>query len=146
VEWRLNGVFVSFEIKEIPMPYVFIQATDTEAIAEREWGKADEIMFTAFTSCIGIMAIKDDQVIGVHLTLRDDTNAVTNADIDTAIGLLDGGAYPVVIGAISAWEASAAAVYQHLVDTLHPVEQYGYGDGTFGGEIVNGRIQPRYVA
>ncbi len=42
------------------MPYVFTQATDTEAIAEREWGKADEIMFTAFTSCIGIMAIKDD--------------------------------------------------------------------------------------
>lgn len=60
MEWRLNGVFVSFEIKEIPMPYVFTQATDTEAIAEREWGKADEIMFTAFTSCIGIMAIKDD--------------------------------------------------------------------------------------
>ena len=79
------------------MPYVFTQATDTEAIAEREWGKADEIMFTAFTSCIGIMAIKDDQVIGVHLTLRDDTNAVTNADIDTAIGLLDGGAYSATL-------------------------------------------------
>ncbi|WP_404426011.1 hypothetical protein [Thalassospira australica] len=126
------------------MPYVFTQAANTEAIAECEWGKAAEIMFTGFSSCIGIMAIKDNQVIGVHLPLRDGNNAVTNADIDTAIGLLDGGAYPVVIGSISAWEASASAVYQHLVDTLHPVEQYAYGDGTYGGEIVNGRIQPRY--
>ncbi len=126
------------------MPYVFSQAADTEAIAEREWGKAAQIMFTGFSSCIGIMAIKNNEVIGVHLPLRDGNNAVTNDDIDTAIGLLDGGAYPVVIGSISAWEASASAVYQHLVDAMHPVEQYAYGDGTYGGEIVNGRIQPRF--
>lgn len=126
------------------MSYVFIQTADTEAIAEREWGKAFQIMFNFFSSCIGIMAIKDNQVIAVHLPLRDGNNAVTNDDIDTAVGLLDGGAYPVVIGSISAWEASASAVYQHLVDTLRPVEQYAYGDGTYGGEIVNGRIQPRF--
>ena len=126
------------------MAYVFTKANDTEAIAECEWGKADEIMFTGFSSCIGIMAIKDNEVIGVHLPLRDANNAVTDADIDTAIGLLDGGTFPVVIGSISAWKASASSVYQYLLDTLKPVDQFSYGDGTYGGEIVGGKIQPRY--
>ncbi|NIZ03111.1 hypothetical protein [Thalassospira lucentensis] len=126
------------------MAYVFTQAANNQAIAECEWGKASEIMFTGFSSCIGIMAIKDNEVIGVHLPLRDASNAVTDADIDTAIGLLDGGTSPVVIGSISAWKASASSVYQHLVDTLKPVDQFSYGDGTYGGEIKNGKIQPRY--
>ncbi len=126
------------------MSYVFTQAANTEAIAECEWGQAVQIMFTGFSSCIGIMGIVGGQIIAVHLPLRDATAQATNADVDAAIALLGAAAQPVVIGHIGLWETTIPAVYQHLVDTLHPVEQYAYGDGTYGGEIVNGSIQPRY--
>jgi len=77
------------------MPYVFSQAADTEAIAEREWGKAAQIMFTGFSSCIGIMAIKNNEVIGVHLPWQVNIDAMANhlSDItgwpETANGSFD---------------------------------------------------------
>ncbi|HCK19741.1 MAG TPA: hypothetical protein DHW36_14615 [Thalassospira sp.] len=127
------------------MAYAYTEAQDAQAVAELQWAKANTVMFTKFTSCIGLMGIKDDKVIGVHLPLRDGANAVTNDDIDAAIALLDGAANPVIIGAISAWKASASSVFDHLVDALNPVEQYAYGDGTYGGSVSNGRVQPEYV-
>jgi len=84
------------------MAYAYTEAQDAQAVAELQWAKANTVMFTTFTSCIGLMGIKDDKVIGVHLPLRDGANAVTNDDIDAAIALLDGAANPVIIGAISA--------------------------------------------
>ncbi|KJE34939.1 hypothetical protein UF64_09495 [Thalassospira sp. HJ] len=127
------------------MAFAYTEAQSAQAVAELQWAKADKIMFTKFTSCIGLMGIKDDQVIGVHLPLRDDHNAVTNDDIDAAIALLDGVVNPVIIGAISAWKASASDVFTHLVDTLNPVEQYPYGDGIYGGSVDDGRVQPEYT-
>jgi hypothetical protein len=127
------------------MAFAYSEAQDDQAVAERQWAKADTIMFTKFTSCIGLMGVKDDQVIGVHLPLRDDQNAVTNGDVDAAIALLDGAANPVIIGAISAWKASASDVFDHLVANLNPVEQYALGDGTYGGSVDNGHVQPEYA-
>lgn len=127
------------------MAFMYSEAQDDQAVAERQWAKGDTVMFTKFTSCIGLMGIKDGQVIGVHLPLRDDQNAVTNGDVDAAIALLDGAANPVIIGAISAWKASASDVFDHLVANLNPIDQYPYGDGTYGGSVDNGRVQPEYV-
>lgn len=126
------------------MAFSFSEADDPQAVAEREWAKADTVMFTKFTSCIGLMGIKDSKVIGVHLPLRDADNLVTTGDIDSAIGLLDGAQNPVVIGAVSAWKASVSDVYDHLVATLTPVEEYSYGDGTYGGSVNGDKVQPEY--
>jgi hypothetical protein len=127
------------------MAFAYTEALNAQAVAELQWAKANTIMFTKFTSCIGLMGVKDGKVIGVHLPLRDDSNAVTDDDVDAAIALLDGAANPVIIGAISAWEASASGVFDHLVSNLKPINQYAYGDGTYGGSIDNGRVQPEYV-
>ncbi|OKH89284.1 hypothetical protein [Thalassospira sp. TSL5-1] len=125
------------------MAYIFTEADDPTQIAERQWGQADPIMFTTFTSCIGIMGIKDDQVIGVHLALMGTADElVTNANIDQAIALLDGAANPVIIGQIEIWEDAVPAVYQHLVSTLHPVAIYPRDDGTYGGRNNQGNVQP----
>ncbi|WP_339780734.1 hypothetical protein [uncultured Thalassospira sp.] len=124
------------------MAYVFTEAQNPMKIAERQWGKADPVMFTAFTSCIGIMGIKDGKVIGVHLTLMGTEDEwVTNANIDEAVTLLDGAANPVVIGQIEMWEDTVPGVYQHLLDTLHPVAQYARDDGTYGGANENGNVR-----
>ncbi|MFH1805188.1 MAG: hypothetical protein ABID63_09915 [Pseudomonadota bacterium] len=132
------------------MAYVFTQAANPQAIAERQWGQGINIMFTYFTSCIGLMGINGNNVIGVHLALHDaDDQAVDNADIDAAIALLNNATRPVIIGAVAVWERAAPAQYQHLLTQLQPVEIYAYGDGTYGGEIVNNggvmSIQPRYA-
>ncbi|MDP2697400.1 hypothetical protein [Thalassospira sp.] len=132
------------------MAYVFTQAANPQAIAELQWGEGADIMFTAFTSCIGLMGINGNNVIGVHLALRDaNDQAVDNADIDAAIALLNNATQPVIIGATAIWEQAAPTEYHHLLTQLQPVEIYAYGDGTYGGEIVNHAgvmaIQPRYA-
>ncbi len=125
------------------MAYVFTKAGNDTKIAEREWGKADPIMFTTFTSCIGIMGIKDDKVIGVHLTLMGtEDELVTTANIDQAVALLDGAANPVIIGQVEIWADNVSAVYQHLVTILKPVDTYPRDDGTYGGRNHQGRVQP----
>ncbi|OSQ36101.1 hypothetical protein TMES_18645 [Thalassospira mesophila] len=124
------------------MAYIFTEAQNPLEVAEREWGKADPIMFTKFTSCIGIMGIKDGKVIGVHLTLMGTEDEwVTNANIDQAVALLDGATNPVVIGQIEIWEDTVPGVYQHLLDTLHPVAIYPKDDGIYGGQNDNGSVK-----
>lgn len=130
------------------MAYVFTKANDTDKIAEREWGKADPIMFTKFTSCIGIMGVKDGKVIGVHLTMMgtEKDEWVKDANIDQAVALLDNAANPIVIGQIQVWKdtPNTQDVYQHLLDTLKPVDEYPLAQGTYGGKVDNGSVEILY--
>jgi len=40
------------------MPYTLSKTADLMKIAEQEYGSGPEIKFTAFTSCIGVLARK----------------------------------------------------------------------------------------
>jgi hypothetical protein len=129
------------------MAYVFTEAQNPLEVAEREWCKADPVMFTKFTSCIGIMGVKDNRVIGVHLTMMGtDDKWVTNANIDQAVALLDGAANPIVIGQIQVWQDTPQTrdVYQHLLATLHPVNEYPLAQGVYGGQVDNGEVEILY--
>ncbi|MBX2830108.1 MAG: hypothetical protein KTR23_02845 [Rhodospirillales bacterium] len=127
------------------MAFSFSKASNAQAIAEREWASDDAIMFTKFTSCIGLMGIKDSKVIAVHLSLRDTDNLVTDDDVDAAIALLDGAANPVVIGAISVWKKSVSDVYDHLVSELSPIKEYSLDDGIYGGSVNGDKVLPEFA-
>lgn len=124
------------------MPYTLTQAANVQAIAECEYGTAQSIMFTKFTSCLGILAKVQgqDQVIGIHLVLVDsNSNTFGAGDVATVTGVLAGQNYDpatvIIIGKISFWEASAGPAYNALVTALQPTATYQFADGTYGAQI-----------
>lgn len=124
------------------MPYTLQPAGNVMAIAECEYGTAQSIMFTRFTSCIGILAKvqNQDRVIGIHLVLVDNnSNTFGAGDVPTVTGVLAGQNYDpatvMIIGRISYWQESANAAYTALTNALHPVETYQLGDGVYGADI-----------
>lgn len=132
------------------MPYTLTETDDPNAIAECQYGQASAVMFTKFTSCIGILAkvTGAQEVIGIHLVMVDaEGNTFGEADVPQVINVLSGRNYDpadvLIIGQISAWERSAAAAYQKLIETLPPRDKFPLGDGVYGGEIrADGRIFP----
>lgn len=135
------------------MPYTLNQAANVMAIAEREWGVAQTIQFTPFTSCIGVLAkVKGQiQVIGVHLGLYDGQSNPFTAEVVTLIkSVLTNRNYDpatvIIIGQIAVWEKSAAVPYQTLLTTLSPVNTYPLANGTYGATInTDGQIELTYV-
>lgn len=87
-------------------------------------------------------------MIGIHLVMVDaEGNTFGEADVPQVINVLSGRNYDpadvLIIGQISAWERSAAAAYQKLIETLPPRDKFPLGDGVYGGEIrADGRIFP----
>lgn len=133
------------------MPYTLTPAQDTMAIAEREFGTASpQVQFTTFTSCVGVLSLRNGAVTGVHLsitapdgTLFDDGAANQVAQI---IGPWD---QIKVIGRITYWENPAngvAAAFAHMLQILAvpPDNLYQLADGIYGGEDDNGTLEITY--
>jgi len=53
------------------MPYELFPANDELKIAEQEYASGPKIKFTAFTSCIGVIAKEGATLTGVHLVMVD---------------------------------------------------------------------------
>lgn len=134
------------------MPYQFTQAVNSLKVEERQYSSASEIRFTAFTSCIGIVSVNVNmkKVIGIHLSLRDQNNAIAVSDIPEAIGKLHVMDYKksntIIIGEISAWRRSAPAVYNTLLLRLGRPTEYDWASGVYGATFskdaeVNGNIE-----
>ncbi|TXH77739.1 MAG: hypothetical protein E6Q88_00500 [Lysobacteraceae bacterium] len=123
------------------MPYT-LRHTDTPMrIAEREWAMADRISFTKFTSCVGVLALSDDnQIIAIHLSLQDEEgNPFTAADVNQVMLVLRDHNYAPdsvrVIGQISVWTVSAADAWNALAIALDPMSPFPLGDGTYGAMV-----------
>jgi len=134
--------------------YRLSRAGNILTIAEREYGIGNEIKFTTFTSCLGVMSKvrTEGNIIGVHLGLLSSDSAITPQDVGQVKWLLDRYNYDttstVIIGAISVWERSAPDVLRRLFKDLglhrnHP-RVHAMGDYTWGGRITGNEVEITY--
>ncbi|KUI98904.1 hypothetical protein [Vibrio sp. MEBiC08052] len=135
------------------MSYTLTETSDVMKIKEQEYSSAGKVQFTAFTSCIGILAKKKDksEVIGIHLVMMskdeewfDKTaaqtvkNCLTTENYDSSDVLL--------IGCLSLWESDdrTKAGYAELKKLIQPTHEYQLADGIYGGEIESGKVELTY--
>lgn len=124
------------------MAYTFTQTTDTTNITEQHYGTDNEIRFSAFTSCIGLMARHDNKVTGVHLVMfSNDDSPFDNAAADAAIALLGDYSEVVVIGQANMWNDNLTGPYQHLLANLNNPTVIDVNDGTYGGRVEGTHFQ-----
>ena len=110
------------------------------------------VQFTAFTSCIGICARDNTgaQVIGIHLSVRDQDGALFAAgDVATVTAILQNWNYDIdtviVLGQISVWQASVPVAYQALLDALGDPPTYPFADGQYGAGLNQDNVlEPTY--
>lgn len=139
------------------MPYTLNPAANAMAIAEREYGSAQNaIQFTAFTSCIGVVSMTGNVITGVHLSISDQNGQLfTDATVPLVMAAL-GADYTdaFIIGRIAFWENPENGVsqaYDKLVQQVRAGAQlqnfntYPLGDGTYGADIQQGRLSPTFV-
>jgi len=124
------------------MAYVFAQAQDVMRIEEQEYGSGNAIRFSAFTSCIGLIARHDDQVTGVHLVmLSNDDSPFDNNAANAAVNLLPPYTEVVVIGQANMWADNLPGPYNHLLGLLNNPIVIDVNDGTYGGRVAGGVFQ-----
>ena len=127
------------------MAYLYTQANDLAKISEQEYGTGEEIWFTYFDSCIGVIARKGDNVTGVHLVrLSKDATYFDNSAAQGCVDLLPD-AYDdvVVFGVNDEWEADekVKAGYAHLLSLLTNPTKKQYGSAKYGFRVKNSKIQ-----
>jgi len=134
------------------MAYTISQVTDPLNIEEREYAAGPKIMFTAFTSCIGVIAKKDATLTAVHLVMVANDGSIF--DVNAATKVLD--LLPkkpdavTIFGCISLWENPKNKVlpaFQKLTgkcQTLKKYQQYTFGPGRYGASIDNDDIEIIY--
>ena len=134
------------------MAYPLTGTTTATAIKEREYATAAVIKFTKFTSCIGVIAKKGDEMTAVHLAMR----ATDGSDFDTAAATAVLDLLPkdpdaaAIFGCISMWENPdnrVLAGFQKLTGTLETLtkfQKYTFVDGEYGAKIEDGDIEITY--
>lgn len=136
------------------MPYHIVQAPDVLAIPEEQFGVAQTIQFTKFTSCIGVLAkVKGaNQVIGIHLVMVGLDGSFNDGGVNAVMAVLNANNYDpttaIILGQIAYWQTPSngvSASYQQLVNQLRPVQTYQLADGYYGATVdANGDIELTY--
>jgi hypothetical protein len=135
------------------VPYIISKATDPLKIKEQEYASAEkEIMFTGFTSCIGVIAKEGATLTAVHLVMVANDGSIF--DVNAAINVLN--LLPekpdavTIFGCISLWdnpENKVVPAFQKLTgkyQTLKKYQQYTFGPGTYGAKIDDDDIEITY--
>jgi hypothetical protein len=126
------------------MPYTIdpIAFPNALAIPERRWASAQQIQFTPFTSCIGLIGINGPNLTALHLGLVDGAFGFDNAAADQAAAIMAPCAAGIfVIGETAYWTNTVPGPYQHLLNQLNAPNLYPLADGTYGADLVGGVIQ-----
>lgn len=127
------------------MAYKFSKAGNPMAIAEQEYGIDKEIKFTKFTSCIGVIAKRNDTLYAVHLVMvgKEDDPFNETAAVDV-VGLFPKLPEKVtIVGCIDDWKNNVGKAYLKLISAIKSLEKYetlGKNDGTYGAKIVGDKI------
>lgn len=115
--------------------------------AEYAYATSNRIEFTEINSCIGIAVINNEnRLLGIHLVLLDkNDDFFMPGDIQTVLSVVGNNPIQVVIvGADDCWEDNNAEAYEQLRTELGMPEVINKGDGYYGAEIVDGRINVTY--
>jgi hypothetical protein len=134
------------------VPYTISKANDPLKIEEREYASAEKIMFTAFTSCIGVIAKKGAKLTAIHLVMIDkDENIFSPNDATNVLQLLPTAPDAVAIfGCVSLWENPQNKVlsgFQKLTGTFQNLTKYQkstFAPGTYGASIDGDDIEILY--
>ena len=112
----------------MPSKYTLSQTKDVLNIAEQQYASAKEkIQFTAFTSCIGVVAKNGGRLTGVHLVMigkppDDPLFGADATDVPRVIELVMPADAVVVFGGIPFWRDSESdvvkAAFQKLTAAL----------------------------
>jgi hypothetical protein len=142
------------------VPYTLIEGTDARDIKEYEYASAKkEILFTAFTSCIGVIAKKGDILTGVHLVAvsnEKEAKAFAPNDVEQVLNVLALPADKVtVFGCIDVWRdprnGTLSKAFEKLTGTLKTKALELYHQslkdiGTYGAEIgAAGEIKIKFL-
>jgi len=150
------------------MTYNFIKAKNPNNIKEQQFATANEIKFSTFTSCVGVIAKKGDLLTGVHLVkfgvdvyLQNAINPPTEAFSANTAAYITTVLLPqnpdaiAIVGFIKEWEstndmistADIRAGIQKLTGECKQLKKYqthnthgDYYSSVYGAKIVNGEI------
>ena len=133
------------------MPYTISKATDPLKINEQEYASATKIKFTAFTSCVGVIAKIGATLTAVHLVMVANDGSIFDVEDSTKVlELLKAPNAVTIFGCISLWENPKNKVlpaFQKLTgkfQTLKKYQQYTFGPGTYGASIDDDDIEIIY--
>lgn len=124
------------------MSYNFYPASNVMKIAEQQYGTDNEVRFTIFTSCIGLLAKNNNHVTGVHLVMLSENETLfDNTVADDAVKLIGQYQQVVVIGQTNMWDDNLNKSYQYLIGKLRNPVIIDKNDGTYGGRLNNNIFQ-----
>ena len=127
------------------MPYTISKTTNPLKINEQEYASGPEIKFTAFTSCIGVIAKKGTELTAIHLVIvaKDGSTFCAN-DVPEVVNLLPKTPDAVTIfGCIDVWNNPANgkelnAAFQKLTGELKTAKKHQQPEKelcTYGAKI-----------
>ena len=129
---------------------------DPLKIAEQEYASGSKLKFTAFTSCIGVIAKKGEMLTGIHLVAIGDGGVFMPTDVNRVHKLLPTPADRItVFGFINDWRngrngeelkiATLKLTGELKLNVAHGGVEHYYelqeGDATYSAEIVGGEIK-----
>ena len=135
------------------MAYQFSLSANPLAIAEQEYATAATVQFTAFTSCIGVIAKKGPMLTGVHLVMTAPDGTLFNQNAATRLMYeVLGNQYDrvCIIGCVDLWrnpQNNVLAAFQKLesmIRSLQVVQTYNFAAGTYGATIDGNDIEITY--
>ncbi|AUB37513.1 hypothetical protein COO91_03458 [Nostoc flagelliforme CCNUN1] len=105
------------------MVFTFPKTENYREIKEREHGiNPDVIGFTAFTSCLGIVAIlPDNNLIGIHMAILNEQDEVFGADpqdIPNVLNLVKDNRKVIIVGIEDCWGGELEETYTKLKEGL----------------------------
>ena len=128
------------------MAYTLTETKNALSIAEQQYATATKLKFTPFTSCIGVIAKKDEKLTAVHLSIYAEDGSIFEAnDVPKVVDCLPDKPDAITLfGCLNVWQHPAngmvQAAFEKLASQLIPLakyQQYPREDGTYGAEIDN---------
>lgn len=124
------------------MSYTLSEARSEDSIDERRYAEGDRLRFTTFNSCIGIVGVDGGELIGVHLSLVDESgSAFDRTAADEVARVLSGCSSVVIFGQVDFWgDCDITPAFDYLRGLLnHPREEDSPGEGRFQATLSGGR-------
>lgn len=134
------------------MPYKLKLTNDAKKIKEQEYATAESIMFTTFTSCIGVIAKKGTALTAVHLVMKADDETLFDEQAATQVLSVLPDTYEKVwiIGCTDLWANPQNAVLGGFlklkagIKSLEVVQIFSWRPGIYGASISGSDIEVEF--
>ena len=132
------------------MAYVLTETDDAAGLTEQHYIRGvDEVLFSRFTSCIGVVVRTGATLTAVHLVQVDNQDGYFNSVAARAVLAILGNGFQeaCILGCVNDWKFSQNDSirngYQTLtagIQQLRVCQIYANNDGIHGAAVTGGRI------